>query len=44
MLDDDAALVLQRHVSDPLHIQIMKIDRLLGRDVDDDDIEEEEDL
>lgn len=44
MLDDDAALVLQRHVSDPLHIQILKIDRLLGRDVDDDDIEEEEDL
>ena len=42
MLDDDAALVLQRHVSDPLHIQLMKLDRLLGRDVDDDDIEEDE--
>lgn len=42
MLDDDAALVLQRHVSDPLHINLMKLDRLLGRDVHEDDIEEGE--
>ena len=41
-LDIDAARILGTHVTDALHVQIMKIDRLLGRDVDEDDIEEGE--
>ena len=41
-LDIDAARILGRHVTDALHVQIMKLDRLLGRDVDEDDIEEGE--
>jgi hypothetical protein len=36
-LDDDAALVLRRHVSDPLYKQVLRIDRLLGDRPDDDD-------
>jgi len=39
-LDSNAADILSAHVTDAMHIQIMKIDRLLGRDVDKDDIEE----
>lgn len=42
MLADDAALVLQRYVSDPLWIQILKLDKLLGHDVREDDIKEDE--
>jgi hypothetical protein len=41
-LDSDAADILATHVTDALHIQIMKIDRLLGHDVDEDDIDEDE--
>jgi hypothetical protein len=41
-LDSDAADILATHVADALHIQIMKIDRLLGHDVDEDDIKEDE--
>src|SRR6185437_6487394 len=39
-LDSNAADILAAHVTDAMHIQIMKIDRLLGRDVNEDDIEE----
>jgi hypothetical protein len=35
-LDDDAALVLRRHVSNPLYDQVLRIDRLLGDRADDD--------
>ena len=41
-LDSEAADILGTHVTDALHIQLMKLDRLLGREVDDDDIEEGE--
>jgi hypothetical protein len=40
-LDSDAAAILGTHVTDSLHIQIGKIDGLLGNPLDDDDIEEE---
>jgi hypothetical protein len=36
-LDDDAALVLRRHVSNPLYEQVLRIDRLLGDATGDDD-------
>jgi hypothetical protein len=36
-LDDDAALVLRRHVSNPLYEQVLRIDRLLGPTGDDDE-------
>ena len=39
-LDSDAADILATHVTDVLHIQILKIDRLLGHEVHEDDIEE----
>jgi hypothetical protein len=41
-LDSNAADILATHVIDVLHIQILKIDRLLGRKVHKDDIEEDE--
>ena len=41
-LDREAADILATHVSDVLHVQILKLDRLLGREVDNDDIEEGE--
>ena len=42
-LDGDAALVLKRHVSDPLHEQIERISHLLGDGPpDDDDADAEE--
>lgn len=41
-LDSNAADVLDTHVTDALHIQILKVDRLLGHDVNEDDIEEDE--
>jgi hypothetical protein len=40
-LDSNAADILATHVTDVLHVQILKIDRLLGQDVDKDAIEEE---
>ena len=41
-LDREAADILATHVSDVLHIQILKLDGLLGRKVHKDDIEEGE--